>query len=113
MKQFTFEQLPQAVTELAEKLNAIHALLVNQTDAPFTPTNDLLTITQAADFLTLSKFTIYGLVQRREVPFSKRGKRLYFSKQDLIDWIKTGSKSTIIEMQSRATDFLTTPKIRK
>jgi excisionase family DNA binding protein len=110
MKQFTFEQIPQAVTEIYEKLNAVHELLLNQSDLSCLTTDSPLTIDQAAEFLSLSKYTLYGLVQRREVPFAKRGKRLYFTKADLTDWVKTGSKSTVIEMQSRATEFLIKPK---
>jgi len=63
---------------------------------------ELLTIKQAAEFLTLSVPTIYGLVQRAEIPVNKRGKRLYFSKQELTDWIKAGRKKTNDEISKEA-----------
>ena len=53
-------------------------------------TEQLLTIKQAAEFLSLTVPTLYGLVQRAAIPVSKRGKRLYFSKQELTEWIKAG-----------------------
>lgn len=47
----------------------------------------LLTIQQASSFLALSKQTIYGLTSKNQIPFHKKGKRLYFLDQELKDWI--------------------------
>ena len=51
---------------------------------------ELLTIQEAAKFLTLSVSTLYLKVSRREICFQKKGKRLYFLKSDLIEWVKQG-----------------------
>ena len=74
-------------------------------NAPET-TDQLLTIKQAGEMLCLSVPTIYGLVQRAEIPVCKRGKRLYFSKQELTDWIKSGRKKTLAETSSEAEAYL-------
>ena len=66
----------------------------------------LLTIKQAAELLSLSVPTIYGLVQRAAIPVSKRRKRLYFSRQELTEWIKAGRKLTISEIESQAGSYL-------
>ena len=63
---------------------------------------ELLTVKQAAELLKLSVPTIYGYVQRAEIPVSKRGKRLYFSKQELLDWVKEGRKRTLSEIEHEA-----------
>jgi len=55
----------------------------------------LLTVQQAAELLNLSVPTLYGYTQRAEIPVCKRGKRLYFSKQSLFEWIKDGRKKTL------------------
>jgi excisionase family DNA binding protein len=111
MKHLTFEELPKAIEELNDKLNNIHSLLVSLDSSTNASNADQpLTIQQAADFLSLSISTIYSLVQRRDIPFYKSRKRLYFSKVDLMEWIKTGRKSTIIEMTNQATDFLLSPR---
>jgi hypothetical protein len=67
-----------------------------------TDTEQLLTIQQAGEILNLSVPTIYGLVSRAEIPVSKRGKRLYFSKQELLDWVKAGRKKTNSEIADEA-----------
>jgi len=66
----------------------------------------LLTIKQAGELLSLSVPTIYGLVSKAEIPVSKRGKRLYFSKQELTDWIKAGRKKTNSEIEETAQKFV-------
>ena len=58
-----------------------------------------LTVQEAASFVNLAVPTIYGLVSRREIPFSKKGKRLYFLKEELTEWIKTGRRKTIAEIE--------------
>ena len=64
--------------------------------------DQLLTVKEAAEFLHLSVPTIYGFVSKAEIPFSKKGKRLYFSKLELMEWIKQGRKKTIAEMEASA-----------
>ena len=68
-------------------------------------TDQLLTIAQVAEFLSLSVPTVYGLVSRSVIPCMKKGKRLYFSKDEISDWIKTGKKKTISEMAADVDSF--------
>lgn len=100
----SFEQLPKAVFQLYEKLSTIENLLLNQTTQ--TETDQLLTIQQAGDLIKLTVPTLYGYVRRNEIPFSKKGKRLYFSKQELTDWIKQGRRKTIAEINAEAHTYV-------
>jgi len=97
MEILTFDQLPKAVSELLEKVSKIEDILShdnsNEPDA-----DSLFSIKQASAFLNLSISTIYGKVCRREIPVSKQGKKLYFNKIELLDWIRSGRKSTIAEV---------------
>lgn len=103
MTEITFEQLPKAVGELFEKLNNIERLLIEQSSTRTPEADTLLTISQAASFLNLAVPTLYSKVSRQEIPCSKNGKRLYFSKDELTEWIKSGKKLTVAEIQA-ATD---------
>ena len=82
-----------------------------QDTKPFQPlqseVDPLLTIEEAATFAHLSKATIYGLVSRSEVPCMKKGKRLYFSRQELTEWIKAGRKKTVSEIAADTDSYLT------
>ena len=82
----TFEELPQAMAELLQRVKNIERLLLMEgNDAP--EVDKLLNVEECAEFLTLSKQTIYGLTAKSEIPHMKRGKRLYFSKLELIEYI--------------------------
>jgi excisionase family DNA binding protein len=51
-----------------------------------------LTIQEAAEFLDLSVSTIYSKSSRGEIPFIKSKKRVYFSRTELLEYIKSGHK---------------------
>lgn len=97
---YTFEQLPQAINTLHDKVDSIKELLLENQQGQHSSHSDLLTIGQASEFLKLSIPTLYTKVSRGEIPVNKRGKRLYFSRGELSAWIKSGRKKTIEETQS-------------
>lgn len=104
METLTLEKLPQAVSELFTKLDNIERLIESQNNQP--EADQLLTIQQAGELIKLTPPTIYGLVSKNEIPFSKKGKRLYFSKVDLINWIKEGRNKTIAEISNEANTYV-------
>ena len=57
-------------------------------------TEGFLTITEVASFLSLSVPTIYALTSKKEIPHLKRGKRLYFLKTDIHQYLEQGRKKT-------------------
>lgn len=98
MNTLTFEQLPQAVGQLYDKLDKIEQLILNNNN-PQAPQDERMNIAQAAEFLGLAIATIYGKVSRREIPVNKRGKHLYFYKSELEAWIRSGRKKTTDEIE--------------
>ena len=104
---YTFEELPQAISTLHEKVDYIKDLLLeNRSRNPQRPRDDLLTIRQAAEFLSLSVPTLYTKVSRKEIPVNKRGKRLYFSMAELSEWVRSGRKKTTEEIHSPANSII-------
>ena len=106
MDAITFEQLPAAISKLFNKLENIERLLQDQQHT-HEEVDELFTIQQASEFLKLTVPTIYGLVSRSAIPVSKKGKRLYFSREELTAWIKEGRKKTTAELHSEAQNFIT------
>ncbi len=102
----SFEELPNAVSEIFSKLTNIERLLQEQSSGGKTDQNDLLNIKQAAEMLNLSVPTLYGYVHDMLIPYSKIKKRLYFSKRELTEWVQSGRKKTISEINSSADQFL-------
>ncbi len=58
----------------------------------------LLSLKEAAGFLKLAPQTIYGFTSKRVIPFLKRGKKLYFKRADLEQWLEVGKKKTISQL---------------
>jgi excisionase family DNA binding protein len=70
------------------------------------PDDNFMSIAEAAEFVGLVVPTLYTLVSRREIPVCKRARRLYFSKQELTEWIKSGRKKTTKEIQAEAKSYI-------
>ena len=61
--------------------------------------NEIFSIDEAASFLNLTKPTIYGFTSKNLIPFMKKGKRLYFKKNDLENWLMEGKHKSISELK--------------
>ncbi len=92
MKEITFEQLPNAVSQLSLMVERIERLLLEQSNQPSSESDVPLTIKQASAFTGLAVSTLYGYSHRGEIPVSKRGKRLFFLKSELKQWLIDGKK---------------------
>jgi hypothetical protein len=66
---------------------------------------EILTAKQASEFLNLAIPTIYSLVSRRALISYKRAKKLYFKKTELAQWIQSGRRSSMSELQNKAKTF--------
>lgn len=103
----------ESITERLSSIeNLLHTLTDRQPDTPEANAHpsELLTIEQAAEFLHLSKATIYSKCSRNELPYMKRGKRLYFLREQLLEYIKAGRCETAQEMAENAHEYLTKKK---
>ena len=92
--------------ELLEKrLSNIENLLIDIKHTPpmLTPQSDkdeLCTVPQASEYLSLSVPTIYGLIHKGDLPSMKRGKRCYFLKSDLMAYLMQGRRKSNAEIKN-------------
>ena len=111
-EKITFNELPEAVSNLTKEVTALKHLIIQNQTATKQEVDDMpIDIQEASTLLKLSVPTIYSKVSRNEIPYMKQGKRLYFSKTELIDWIKKGKSFTEAEIQRDADAFLS--KLKK
>jgi excisionase family DNA binding protein len=73
----------------------------------------MLTVKEASQLLKLSVPTIYHFTSTRLIPYFKRGKRLYFSKDALMEWVKEGKVKTVAEIEIEANTYLAIGKNRR
>ena len=105
MEKITFNELPQVISEINRKIDILTEKLQTGNNDQ-TKGQDLLTIKEAAKLLNLKVPTLYSKVSRREIPFMKVSKRLYFSRKDLINYIKSGQQDTIANPSNDASELL-------
>jgi excisionase family DNA binding protein len=82
-----------------------------ESKAPTDQPEQLLTIDEVATLLHLTKPTVYSKVSKNELPgVCKQGKRLYFDRQTIIDWIRQGRKKSNAEIDQEAEAYLLNTK---
>lgn len=102
----TFEQTQQDVADAKKSIERLEVLLLNKTESQ-PENNNPLTIKKVAELTSLSVPTLYGYVQRNEIPYHKKGNRLYFFKSEIIeDWIKNGKQKTLKELEAETDELL-------
>jgi len=66
-----------------------------------------ITIREAAKLLNLTVPTMYSKVSRGELPgVMKRSKRLYFSRVELIEYLRKGRRKSNAEIEAEADKYL-------
>lgn len=105
MKTKDIQTLPETIKDLQAEVGALkRALSSINTQRP--TEKKLLTLAEVAKYLSKSKSTIYSLTSNREIPHSKVGRRLYFDKDEIDQYVRSGRKLTLAELSSNAQDVL-------
>ena len=86
---------------ILNKLTAIENLL--EATNPTKP----LTLPEAAKFLDLSPSHLYKLTSERKIPhFKPSGKKIYFDKSELVQWLKRNPARTQEETEEKAASYI-------
>ena len=104
---YTNENLPNPFQQLYDKICSLERkvdALTNERNLTKekSPGDELMTVETAADYLSMSRSNIYQLTSRFEIPFMKRGKRLYFKKEELRQWLEEGSNKPASKQEKQA-----------
>lgn len=78
--------------ELNQLIQAAVKDALRQTESQEQPNSEILNVKQVCQLLNLTQATIYNLVCQRKIPNSKVGKRLFFNRAELLEWINTGKR---------------------
>lgn len=94
MEKITFDQLPQAVALLIERVGQL-AEKMEQALGSATQKQGrrLLTLDEVSNLLGKSPSTIYAMTSEKRIPYHKRGNKLYFFEDEIIGWIEQGGTS--------------------
>ena len=68
---------------------------------------EILSLSEASKFLKVSKSCVYKLTSAKKIPhFVPGGKKIYFKKSDLEDWILNSRVTPISEFENDTINYL-------
>jgi len=89
--------------DIFQKIEKIEALLTKQNAL----TKEFLTLEETAEYLDLSKSAVYKMTSKKEIPFyNPGGKKIYFKKSELHQWIITGKSISNDEVEVEVDSYL-------
>ena len=98
------------ISRISEKVTANILKAVRNEQPPTDQPEQLLTIQEAAEFLSLTVPTMYSKASKGEISVMKRSKRLYFSRTELMEYVKAGRKKSNAEIEQEAKAYLLNTK---
>lgn len=105
INEISFENLPKAVAYLVKEIGEIKFLIQNVQIYESKEKSIPIGIEEVSRLIGKAKSTIYTLVRQRKIPSYKYGKKLYFFKEELLEWISKGKKKTIEEIESEVLKY--------
>ncbi|MBV6647498.1 MAG: helix-turn-helix domain-containing protein [Cyclobacteriaceae bacterium] len=93
-----FEEIHNQLNRIEDLLSNINQRLIQIESSPSTG-DAFMDVNEASNFLGDAKATLYGRTSKNEIPFYKRGKKVYFKRSDLIKWIEEGRVKTSEEIR--------------
>lgn len=84
------------LTEIANKLDEQNILQ-----------KTVLNLNEASKYLNISESHLYKLTSTRQIPhFCPQGKKLYFRREELDEWLQRNRQSSSDEIEQRAADYI-------
>ncbi len=91
----------ETLQRIDERLENIETMLISS--------KTVLTFDEAAIYTGLSKSYLYKLTSTGGVPcYKPKGKMIYFSKNELDNWLLTNRRATTKEIETKAATYVTT-----
>lgn len=100
---FTQLSIPELRQLLREEVE--QALSEQATDSPTQQT--IFNFSQGCEYLGISKSHGYKLTSQQRIPFSKRGKRIYFEKAVLDQWLLANKVQSVSQLETAMDNYLT------
>lgn len=92
---------------ILDRLDRIEKAIQNlNIGEPIAPVNELLDVKQVASYLKVTKSAIYKLTSMSVIPHYKNGKRLYFKKSDIDEWIFSKRIKTNDDIEKEAMEYI-------
>ncbi len=107
MERITFDQLPEMVALILEKLERIEDALSIRGNNDQRPSKDMFTVDEACSFMGVSKSTLYKMSSSNAIPLYKpTGGRIYFKRDDIISYLQQNRIKSQKEIEQEALNYV-------
>ena len=112
MSNISFDNLPQAINQIHDKLSSIEKILFEQFPILQVEADVWFNLDELCQYHPdkPSKPTVYGWVNVGTIPVHKGGKKLRFLKSEIDSWLRQGRKRTLTETATEAEHYCKTKK---
>lgn len=115
-KSISFNDMPEALAYLIERVERLEILLESKTPAPSkVDAQKWLDIKELKEYLPdhPAPTTVYGWVRNNIIPYYKKGKKLSFKKSEIDEWLNASRQMTDEEAEEAALDYVNHRRIGK
>jgi len=111
LQKITLQALERSLGSKLEIINQHYLKIEQQIEEQAINSKAFLTLPEAAKYLGFSDGYLYQLTSKCVIPHSKpNGKKLFFSRQELDNWVLSNKQQSRDEIRQSAEDFLVTGK---
>lgn len=105
MQEITFNDLPEAMSYVIRKVDQIADILIK--DIPESSGKLCMNLDEFREYHPNhpSAATVYTWVSKKQVPYHKQGKSLYFIKSEIDEWLVGNRYKTVDELRSEAHSY--------
>ena len=111
----TFEEMPQAVSTILDRLDGITTLINDKFDGlnPKSAEKEWMSIDELCEYLPErpAKATVYGWVCAKTIPYSKFSKKLSFNRQKIDEWHRQRQFKSADDIQDIADAYVNSKKM--
>ena len=98
-----FDIINQRLDRIEYLLENMNAIITNKNIKAVYP--EIMGVNELVDYLKVSTSYIYKMTSSNQIPHSKKGKKLYFDKEKVTNWVLETSVMTQEEMQDLANQY--------
>ena len=98
--QFTFNDLPEVLGELCDRIASMESLLtekLSKQNEVKENTHVPMTVQEACAYLKMPLSTFYYKVKKDDIPVIKQGKHLYIYRDELDKWLESSRKNPALQ----------------
>ena len=92
---------------ILERLDRIEKAITALNYISYIPdSNQIMNIAEVAAYIKVAKATIYGMTHRNTIPHYKNGKKLFFKKSEIDEWIFSKRIKTNLDIENEAMGYI-------